>query len=142
MGYPASAHSREAHGATQGARTPLDLVCIHVCSLYEAPGLCNPGSFHPGLHERDDLCFTLPTEHEEAHGLTPTRDRSETLKPLHLTTADLAVRWGMHIGTLANWRCSGTGPNFLRIAGGRVLYRLADVEAYEDGCYVIAGEAA
>jgi hypothetical protein len=33
--------------------------------------------------------------------------------------------------TLANWRSRGLGPKFAKI-GGRVLYRLADVEAWED----------
>lgn len=32
--------------------------------------------------------------------------------------------------TLERWRYSGQGPAFLKL-GGRVLYRLADVEAFE-----------
>lgn len=33
--------------------------------------------------------------------------------------------------TLERWRCFGEGPSFLKL-GGRVLYRLSDVQAYED----------
>ena len=29
--------------------------------------------------------------------------------------------------TLANWRCAGEGPAYCRV-GGRVLYRLADLD--------------
>jgi hypothetical protein len=32
--------------------------------------------------------------------------------------------------TLERWRWLGQGPAFLKI-GGRVVYRLADIEAYE-----------
>ena len=34
--------------------------------------------------------------------------------------------------TLERWRWTGEGPAFLKI-GGRVIYRLEDVEAYENG---------
>lgn len=47
-----------------------------------------------------------------------------------LTPADLASRWGCHVGTLANMRSAGRGPAYLRPAG-RVVYRLEDVEAFE-----------
>lgn len=48
----------------------------------------------------------------------------------HLTPADLAQRWGMSIGTLANDRSAGRGPAYVKL-GGRVVYRLVDIEAYE-----------
>lgn len=60
------------------------------------------------------------------------------MKQLHLTSAELAVRWAMHPGTLANWRSDGTGPSFLRVSNGRVLYRLADIESHESHGYVMA----
>jgi hypothetical protein len=44
--------------------------------------------------------------------------------------SDLAKRWRMSPRTLEQWRWQGRGPRFLKI-GGRVLYRLADVEAHE-----------
>ena len=48
----------------------------------------------------------------------------------HLNQVDLARRWGMSHRTLERWRCRGEGPLFLKI-GGRCVYRLEDVEAFE-----------
>jgi len=42
----------------------------------------------------------------------------------------LAERWLISPRTLEQWRWQGKGPRFLKL-GGRVLYRVADVEAYE-----------
>ena len=47
-----------------------------------------------------------------------------------LTDAQLAVRWQLSRGTLANQRSQGRGPAYLKLAG-RVRYRLSDIEAYE-----------
>ena len=47
-----------------------------------------------------------------------------------LTPRQLAERWGISTKTLANLRCAGGGPPFLKLRGA-VRYRLADVEAYE-----------
>ena len=48
-----------------------------------------------------------------------------------LNQARLANRWQISPRTLERWRWSGEGPAFLKI-GGRVVYRLEDVEAYEN----------
>jgi hypothetical protein len=48
----------------------------------------------------------------------------------HLTQGQLADRWQMSPRTLERWRWLGEGPRFLKL-GGRVIYRLEDVEAYE-----------
>ncbi|SDB58589.1 hypothetical protein SAMN02982931_04703 [Bauldia litoralis] len=48
----------------------------------------------------------------------------------HLTQHDLAQRWRLSHRTLEKWRSLGTGVPYLKV-GGRVLYRLADVEAFE-----------
>ena len=42
----------------------------------------------------------------------------------------LAARWLISERTLEQWRWQGKGPRYLKI-GARVVYRLADVEAYE-----------
>ncbi len=42
----------------------------------------------------------------------------------------LAERWLISPRTLEQWRWQGRGPRYLKI-GGRVIYRLADVQAYE-----------
>ena len=48
----------------------------------------------------------------------------------HFTQRDLAQRWAMSERTLESWRWRGFGPDYLRL-GGRIVYRLADVEAFE-----------
>jgi hypothetical protein len=48
----------------------------------------------------------------------------------HLTQTDLARRWRISPRTLERWRWLNQGPAFLKL-GGRVAYRIEDVEAYE-----------
>ncbi len=50
----------------------------------------------------------------------------------HLNQVELAARLKISPRTLERWRWKGEGPTFLKI-GGRVVYRLDDVEAYENG---------
>lgn len=45
----------------------------------------------------------------------------------------LAARWCISEATLERWRSAGIGPKFLKLCG-RVLYRQADIEAYEESC--------
>jgi predicted site-specific integrase-resolvase len=48
----------------------------------------------------------------------------------HLSQTELAARWNISHRTLERWRWTGQGPRFLKI-GGRVVYRVEDIEAYE-----------
>ena len=48
----------------------------------------------------------------------------------HLNQIELAARWNISHRTLERWRWKGEGPQFLKM-GGRVVYRLEDVEAFE-----------
>lgn len=48
----------------------------------------------------------------------------------HLTQKALARRWCLSPRTLERWRWLGQGPAFLKL-GGRVAYRLEDIEAFE-----------
>ena len=50
--------------------------------------------------------------------------------PVRCNQRDLAQRWSLSERTLERWRWLGQGPPFLKI-GGRVLYRLEDIEAFE-----------
>ncbi len=59
----------------------------------------------------------------------PERKEAE-MKETHLNQLELAVRWGISHRTLELWRWTGEGPKFLKV-GGRVVYRLSDVEEYE-----------
>lgn len=48
----------------------------------------------------------------------------------HLNQIELARRWRISERTLERWRWLKQGPAYLKI-GGRVAYRLEDIEAYE-----------
>jgi hypothetical protein len=48
----------------------------------------------------------------------------------HLDQKHLAERWLISPRTLEQWRWQGRGPRYLKI-GGRVVYRLFDIEAFE-----------
>jgi len=48
----------------------------------------------------------------------------------HLDQKGLAERWAVSPRTLEQWRWQGRGPRYLKI-GGRVVYRLSDIEAFE-----------
>jgi hypothetical protein len=48
----------------------------------------------------------------------------------HINQVELSRRWRLSPRTLERWRYQGTGPQFLKV-GGRVVYRLTDIEAFE-----------
>jgi predicted site-specific integrase-resolvase len=50
---------------------------------------------------------------------------------LYLAQKDVARRWGISHRTLERWRMRGRGPAYLKL-GERVVYRLKDVEAFEE----------
>jgi hypothetical protein len=47
-----------------------------------------------------------------------------------MNQTELAKRWKLSPRTLERWRWLGQGPQFLKI-GGRVIYRVVDIEEYE-----------
>lgn len=54
----------------------------------------------------------------------------DTTAVCHLSQHDVAVRWRMSVRTLERWRSLRQGPPFLKL-GGRVVYRIEDIEAFE-----------
>lgn len=54
----------------------------------------------------------------------------QTQSITHINQAQLSDRWGLAQRTLERWRAIGWGPVFIKL-GGRVIYRLEDIEAYE-----------
>jgi hypothetical protein len=48
----------------------------------------------------------------------------------HLNQTELSRRWKVSPRTLERWRWLGQGPRFMKL-GGRVAYRLEDIEAFE-----------
>jgi hypothetical protein len=49
----------------------------------------------------------------------------------YLTPDMVEERFHIKKGTLANWRCQGRGPLYLKL-GRKVLYRLSDLETWSD----------
>lgn len=85
-----------------------------------------------GLGWHSALSFALQYDWAPAGAIDTLRIRSPTMaNPSHITQAQLAARWHISERTLEAWRWQGLGPRFLKI-GGRVRYRLLDVEAFED----------
>ena len=52
------------------------------------------------------------------------------MPPRFLTQDELALRFRISPRTLERWRWQRTGPNYVKL-GHKVVYALADVEAYE-----------
>lgn len=55
----------------------------------------------------------------------------------HFTPAELAERLCCSPATLAEWRCKGVGPRFIKFGlskQARVRYSEAEVEAWERAC--------
>lgn len=48
----------------------------------------------------------------------------------HLNQIELSRRWSLSPRTLERWRWLKFGPDYLKL-GGRVVYRVEDVEAFE-----------
>lgn len=63
--------------------------------------------------------------------------QAEPAKPAgevkYLTPKEVSKRFReISTRTLSNWRCLGTGPKYTKI-GGRILYPLDELEAWERG---------
>ena len=56
-----------------------------------------------------------------------------------LNQTELAARWKISPRTLDRWRWVGEGPQLLKL-GGRVIYRIEDVEAFEREVLRAAGD--
>jgi hypothetical protein len=53
----------------------------------------------------------------------------------YFTTAELAARYGLHIGTIENWRQNGQGPRWIKVGDGHgapVRYQIEDILSWED----------
>jgi predicted DNA-binding transcriptional regulator AlpA len=64
-----------------------------------------------------------------SHSNQPERKETE-MKATCINQIQLAARWGISHRTLERWRWTGEGPKFVKL-GGRVVYRLSDIEEYE-----------
>lgn len=76
------------------------------------------------------------TVREKKPGPAPLRAES-TAEPRRelLNEKMLADRWACSVARLQRWRTVGEGPPYLKIVG-KVLYRITDIEAYEEASLV------
>ena len=58
------------------------------------------------------------------------RNSYQSQSRVFLTEAELAARWRHSLRSLQRWRADGNGLPYLRI-GRRIVFRIADVEAFE-----------
>jgi hypothetical protein len=75
---------------------------------------------HRFAHHRPDRLFS------RSHS----NPKEDFVNVRHLNQRELAERWNLSEATLERWRSMDIGPPYLKLHG-RVLYRLADIEAYE-----------
>ena len=86
---------------------------------------------HPGFAAHASITLIVFSAHAFVVSQSNWLERKETeMKETHLNQLELAVRWRISHRTLERWRWTGVGPKFLKV-GGRVVYRLSDVEEYE-----------
>jgi hypothetical protein len=57
----------------------------------------------------------------------------------HLNQKQLAYRWQISQASLERWRCDRKGPAYIKL-NGRVVYRLADIEDYENQSLRVCGQ--
>ena len=94
-------------------------------------------SIRPGRFDPLALGEASRNRASEARGGSVVSHNDASPDAVHdlLTDAQLAVRWQLSRGTLANQRSQGRGPAYLKLAG-RVRYRRSDIEAYEQAGFV------
>lgn len=61
-----------------------------------------------------------------------TTEQEQQLRPIAVDTKTAAAMMGMSAGTLENWRYEKPyrGPRFCKLSNNKVVYRIADIEAY------------
>jgi hypothetical protein len=73
---------------------------------------------------------------------TTYKEKQMETKVRHLTQRELADRWNKSEATIERYRSDGVGPMYLKI-GGKVMYRIEDIEQFERAClYFSPAEAA
>ncbi|MFM8665544.1 MAG: hypothetical protein ACKOE3_05180 [Betaproteobacteria bacterium] len=80
------------------------------------------------------IAETAASEIKPAPALPAPRVPVEPARAL-LTETMLTDRWVCSVARLQRWRTVGEGPPYLKIVG-KVLYRLKDIEAYEEASLV------
>lgn len=73
----------------------------------------------------------------------PDRPRPQEICKFHsvmviISEELLAARWFCSVSRIQRWRSQKIGPPYIKMMG-RILYRVSDIEAYEQSCLVIHG---
>lgn len=73
----------------------------------------------------------------------PLPDRSHEICKFHsvmviISEELLAEGWFCSVSRIQRWRSQKIGPPYIKMMG-RILYRVSDIEAYEQSCLVIPG---
>ena len=102
----------------------------------------NTSSSNPQFENMGDVLDAL------SNGIAKTAANEPKFEPQHLapevsaeparqllTEIILADRWVCSVARLQRWRTTGEGSQNLKIVG-KVLYRLKDIEAYEEACLI------
>lgn len=74
----------------------------------------------------------------------PLPDRPQEICKFHsvmviISEELLAERWFCSVSRIQRWRSQKIGPPYIKMMG-RILYRVSDIEAYEQSCLVIPGK--
>jgi hypothetical protein len=86
---------------------------------------------HAGFGARASIALIVFPTHAFVASQSKWSARKEAdMKATCMNQLELAVRWRISHRTLERWRWTGEGPKFLKV-GGRVVYRMSDVEEYE-----------
>lgn len=102
-------HSPAAYPQQESTRDVLDVLASGIAKMAASEN----------KHKPKRRKTKVPTE--------PTREL--------LTEKMLADRWACSVSRLQRWRMVGEGPPYLKIVG-KVLYRIKDIEAYEQACLI------
>ena len=86
---------------------------------------------HAGFGVGGDIALRLLPAHAFVVSQPNLPQRKVTnMNTLCMNQRELSARWKLSPRTLERWRWIGEGPKFLKL-GGRVVYRLSDIEEYE-----------
>lgn len=115
-----------------------DLLRILIAGLQRKLGLpqttTHPQAVRPRksiLEQEDQRLPSLPAQPERPHGICKFRSVMEII-----SEELLAERWFCSVSRIQRWRSQKIGPPYIKMMG-RVLYRVSDIEAYEQSCLVI-----
>lgn len=115
-------------GCSRWRPPPLDLGSFPTGSIH-GPSRKSPFKVCP------KVCPSGPVSKSDTYASTyrtgtSVKRNEDTEKTIWLTRKEAAEHMRLSPATLANWASLECGPEYVRIGRGRVLYQLADIEAW------------